>query len=181
MDDNVRQQINDCIVGISKGDVFSLEILSSLVSARMLSVAMSVLHDKTLAEDATQEAFVKVVDNAKRFKQGTNGYAWICKIVQNCALNIFRKERRRPTVNLDDCFYLADQADPFGDAEVNLTLKKAMSLLDPTEQAVIYHKYFMDLTVRESAKLFGVGKSSVQRTVERAEKKLQQWLLDGTK
>ena len=98
------RQVNMCIVDISDGEISSLETLSSLVSARMLSVALSVLHNRVLAEDAVQDAFVKIVDNASRFNAGTNGYAWICKITQNCALNILRHERRRQTTNIDDCF-----------------------------------------------------------------------------
>lgn len=82
MDEKTLRQVNMCIVDISDGEVSSLEILSSLVSARMLSVALSVLHNRVLAEDAVQDAFVKIVDNASRFNAGTNGYAWICKITQ---------------------------------------------------------------------------------------------------
>lgn len=84
MEELTRQKINRCIAEISDGDYSALEILSSLVSARMLSVAQSVLHQRSLAEDAVQDAFVKIVDNAKRFDKKTNGYAWICKITQNC-------------------------------------------------------------------------------------------------
>ncbi len=170
------RQVNKCIVDISDGEVSSLEILSSLVSARMLSVALSVLHNRVLAEDAVQDAFVKIVDNASRFNAGTNGYAWICKITQNCALNILRHERRRQAKNIDDCFFLADPDNPFDRSDAAVTLQKAFAVLDETEKRVLYQKYFMDFTVRDSAKSLGMSKSSVQRAVDRAEAKMKKFL-----
>lgn len=167
-----------CIIGISDGDISSLDVLSSLVSGRMLCVAMSVLHNRTLSEDAVQDAFVKIVDNARRFKDGTNGYSWICKITQNCALNILRRERRRPTENIDDCFYLADPSDPYESSEATMTLQRALQALDDTEKKVIYQKYFMDFTVRETAQSLGMSKSAVQRAIDRAEQKLRSFV-DG--
>ena len=171
MDELTRQKINRCIAEISDGDYSALEILSSLVSTRMLSVAQSVLHQRSLSEDAVQDAFVKIVDNAKRFDKQTNGYAWICKITQNCALNVLRRAE-----NIDDCFFLADSSDPFGLSENTVTLQNALSVLDETEKKVVYQKYFMDFTVRDIAAALGMPKSTVQRTVDRAESKLRQYL-----
>ena len=178
MDELTRQKINRSIAEISDGDYSALEILSSLVSARMLSVAQSVLHQRSLAEDAVQDAFVKIVDNAKRFDKQTNGYAWICKITQNCALNILRRERRHHAENIDDCFFLADPSDPFGLSENTVTLQNALSALDETEKKVVYQKYFMDFTVRDIAASLGMSKSTVQRTLDRAENKLRAYLSD---
>ena len=179
MDEKTILQINKCIRDISDGDVSSLELLSSIVSARMYSVALSVLHDMGLAKDVVQDAFVKIVDNARKFKQGTNGYAWICKITQNTAVNLLRKERRKPTCNIDDCFFLADTDDPFARVDVTLTLKRALSVLDETEKKAIYCKYFADQTVRDIAKYLGVSKSAAQRTIDRAEKKMREFLSDN--
>lgn len=176
MDEQTRQKINRLISDISDGDYSALDILSSLVSARMLSVAKSVLHEHSLSEDAVQDAFVKIVNNAKRFDKQTNGYAWICKITQNCALNILRRERRHRAENIDDCFFLADSSDPFGNTENTVTLQNALSVLDDTEKKVIYQKYFMDFTVRDIAAALSMSKSTVQRTVDRAESKLRQYL-----
>ena len=178
MDEKTLRQVNKCIVDISDGEVSSLETLSSLVSARMLSVALSVLHNRVLAEDAVQDAFVKIVDNASRFNAGTNGYAWICKITQNCALNVLRRERRHRAENIDDCFFLADPSDPFGLSENTVTLQNALSVLDETEKKVVYQKYFMDFTVRDIAASLGMSKSTVQRTLDRAENKLRAYLSD---
>lgn len=169
MSEQMRQRINELIAEIARGNTAALDELARLVSARMLSVARTVLRDA--AEDAVQESFIKIFENAKKFKPNTNGYAWICRIVYNTALNIAKRERI--TVDISTCFDLSDGSNVAGRATDKLTVEKAMSVLTPIERQVIYQKYFMDFTVRDSAKSLGISKSKVSRTILAAEEKLR--------
>ncbi len=175
MTEEIRQRINGLIEEIARGNTAALDNLARLVSARMLSVARTVLRG-TAAEDAVQDSFIKIIENAKRFKPNTNGYAWICKIVYNTALNIAKRER--VTVDISTCFDLSDGAFVAERATDGLTVEKAMSTLDPLERQAIYQKYFMDFTVRESAKALGISKSKVSRTILAAEEKMRAVMRD---
>ncbi len=169
----MRQRINELIAEIARGNTAALDELARLVSARMLSVARSVLRGPA-AEDAVQESFIKILENAKKFKPDTNGYAWICRIVYNTALNIAKRER--VTVDISTCFDLSDGTNVAGRAAIDLTVEKAMSVLAPIERQIIYQKYFMDFTVRDSAKALGISKSKVSRTVIAAEEKMRNYM-----
>ena len=57
-----------------------------------------------------------------------------------------------------------------------MTVERAMSVLDACERQVIYQKYFMDFTVRDSAKALGISKSKVSRTVLGAEEKMKKYM-----
>lgn len=83
------------LMEIAQGNFVALDGLSCLVSARMLSVALAIVKNRQSAEDIVQDSFVTILKKAKTFKPDTNGYAWICKIVHNTAINSLRKERRR--------------------------------------------------------------------------------------
>lgn len=170
----MRNRISMLIAGIADGDEAALNELARLVSARMLSVARSVVRDRSLAEDVVQDSFVKIVDNAHRFKRGTNGYAWICKIVHNTALNMLRKYK--PTANVDDMFDLSSGGDVAEKSTQALAVEQAMRVLDGTEKQLIYQKYFMDYTVRDSAKATGLPKSTVARKIAQAEEKMRKFL-----
>lgn len=172
MNDELRNRINRNIVSIAQGNVIALEDLSRAVSGRMLSVAVSVLKNRALAEDAVQEAFIKIVKYAGRFDAGTNGYAWICKITQNVALTMLKAEKRRRTVNIDDCFDLSADTDVFAESSAAVNLKNALAVLTDIERQVIYQKYFMEFTVRDIAKSVGKSKSTVQRIIDAAEQKM---------
>ena len=177
----MRRKINYLILLIAEGDESALEELSRLVSGRLLSVALSILRDRGLAEDVVQDAFVRVVYNAAAFKPDTNGYAWICKITQNIAINTLRRERRTRTVNIEDCFSLAACDDVFEQSSAHVVLVQAMATLTPLERWILYQKYFMDLTVREIAQTVNKSKSAVQRALTSAEEKVRKFVKSGTK
>ena len=59
-------------------------------------------------------------------------------------------------------------------------LQDAIAKLEPDEKKVIYYKYYLDMTVREIAVELKCGKSTVQRTAEKAEQKLKNFLNGGT-
>lgn len=180
MTEQDRQRINDCIVKISKGDSLALEELSRLVSGRMLSVAVSVVGSKSIAEEVVQDAFVRIYQNAARFRSGSNGYAWICKITQNVALNRLRSERNGMSVNIDEVFYLAADDNVEEQSVAAVMVRDAMKCCTVFERRVIYQKYFMDITVRDSAKILGRSRSAVARAIASGERKIKNYLNGGT-
>ncbi|MCH5158500.1 MAG: sigma-70 family RNA polymerase sigma factor [Clostridiales bacterium] len=173
MTEEMIQTINRLIARIAKGDEAALNELARLISSRMLSVARAATRDRALAEDVVQESFVKIVDNAHRFKRG-NGYAWVCKIVHNTALNALRKIK--PTADIDEFFDIADTFDLAERSAASLAVERAMSVLDKQEKLLIFQKYFMDYTVRDSAKSTGIDKSTVSRKIIKAEEKMREFL-----
>lgn len=174
MTESERNRIGVLIVGIADGNEAALNELSRLVSARMLSVARAIVRDRALAEDAVQESFIKIVYKAHRFKPSTNGYAWICKIVHNTALNMLRA--RRPAANIDEFYDIAASVDVADVSAKSLAVEQAMSVLSNQEKLLIYQKYFMDLTVRDSAKATGLSKSTVARKIAEAEQKMRDFM-----
>ena len=181
MTDEMRRQINVYIVEISKGNEFALDALSRLVSARMLSIALSIVKSRATAEEVVQDSFLRIVNNAQLFKPDTNGYAWICKITQNVALNVLQREGRHRTENIDDYFHLASNDDVESKSTAELLVRQALSVWTDFEKRVIYQKYFMDFTVRDSAKSLAKSKSAVQRAIASAEDKMRNFLQSGTK
>lgn len=176
MTESDRTRISELIVEINGGNVHALDELSRLVSARMLSVARSIVRDAALAEDVVQDSFIRIISGAGGFKPNTNGYAWICKIVHNAALNALRREKRGMTADIDCFFDLTDGTDITEQAHAAADVKRAMSVLSPVERQLIYQKYFMDYTVRDSAKAIGRSKSQAARLIAAAEKKMRETL-----
>lgn len=173
MTDFDRQQINAYIVQLSHGSESALDGLAQLLSGRMLSVALAVVKNHALAEDVVQDSFVRILQKASSFKSDTNGYAWICKIVQNVALNVLRKEKRFRTQNIDDFPFICADVSVEEQRAASVAINEAMQNLTDTEKWLVYQKYFMDFTVRDSAKSVGKSKSAVQRILAQAEEKIR--------
>jgi RNA polymerase sigma-70 factor (ECF subfamily) len=58
--------------------------------------AYALLGDNSLAEDSTQESFIKAFQGMNTFRGGSFR-SWLLKIVTNCAYDILRQSRRHPT------------------------------------------------------------------------------------
>lgn len=61
--------------------------------------AYALLRDTALAEDATQDSFIRAFQNITRFRGGSFR-AWILKIVTNSAYDMLRRSKRHPTQSL---------------------------------------------------------------------------------
>jgi RNA polymerase sigma-70 factor (ECF subfamily) len=64
-------------------------------------IAMGVLTDRHLAEDAVQEAVIVGLQKINSFEPGTNFTAWMGQIVRHIALNHRRKHLRNGAVSLE--------------------------------------------------------------------------------
>ena len=88
---------------IKEGNDLGVDILYSSMGKVMLAIARGIVKDSFIAEDIVQESFLKIVQNINKYKLGTNGYSWVCKIVRNTALNSL-KESNIGQVDVDE-FY----------------------------------------------------------------------------
>ncbi len=68
-------------------------------------IALSVLKERSLAEDAMQNCYLKVIRNAGKYRAGTNANAWIGRIAKNEAIGILRA-RREQSVDISEHEYL---------------------------------------------------------------------------
>ena len=67
------------------------------------------LKDYYLAEDATQETFIKAMKSYDSFLHNSNEKTWLIRIAINSCKNIMRtKWFRFPMMNVDDQQYIAD-------------------------------------------------------------------------
>jgi RNA polymerase sigma-70 factor, ECF subfamily len=99
MNSKKRSHSSDQEALIRLAMIGSLEAFNELVlihQSMAYNVAYSLLGDAALAEDTTQEAFVKAFQNMGSFR-GSSFRAWLLKIVTNSAYDILRRTHRHPT------------------------------------------------------------------------------------
>ena len=69
---------------------------------RLFRLALSMLRSPALAEEATQEVFVKIWKALPSYQGGASLSTWIYTIMRNTCLTELRKQAIRPTVSLQD-------------------------------------------------------------------------------
>lgn len=93
MSDN---EIGDAIARVALSDRSSFDFLYDRTSAKLFGVAMRILKDNALAEDALQEIYIKVWQKAGSFRPGDQPpVAWLVTIARNHAIDIIRANRKR--------------------------------------------------------------------------------------
>jgi len=98
-----ENRINDLelIKIILKGDVERYGELMRLYHQKVLGYCLSMLHNRSEAEDAAQDIFTKVYHNLKKFEGNSSFSTWLYRITTNHCLDILRKRNRRRTVSLE--------------------------------------------------------------------------------
>ena len=87
------------IITASKGDLDAFNELVLAYQNVAYYHAYALLRDPALAEDATQDSFIRAFQNMPGFRGGSFR-AWILKIVRNAAYDMLRRSKRHPTQSL---------------------------------------------------------------------------------
>ena len=128
--------------------------LYDLFGRRAYAVALRVLRDETLAEDAVQEAFLAVWRSAADYRpERGSPSAWIFTIVHRRAVDLVRREQRRRAGPIEGL------EEPAGDATDESVLvlaerarvRRALAQLAPAQRRVLELAYYCGLTQSEIA------------------------------
>ena len=82
---------SELLVELKAGSLPAFERLYETHGGRMKSVAMNLLGSAADAEDAVQEAFLKVYRSAAGFRGGSSVSTWIYRILVNTCYDLMRK------------------------------------------------------------------------------------------
>jgi RNA polymerase sigma-70 factor (ECF subfamily) len=85
---------------VRDNDAQAFEELMLRYQNRLLSLLTHLVGDRDLAEDLTQEAFLRVYRARKRYVPGAKFSTWLFTIAGNIASNALRSKARRREVNL---------------------------------------------------------------------------------
>ena len=103
--------IEDMIARMAIGDRHALSALYAATSAKLFGIALRVLDDRSEAEDALQEIYVKVWHNADRYRSnGLSPMTWLITVTRNHAIDRLRARRSRRTAPIEAVAEVADGA-----------------------------------------------------------------------
>ncbi|HYG75106.1 MAG TPA: sigma-70 family RNA polymerase sigma factor [Planctomycetota bacterium] len=164
-----------------KPAVVNEAVLAELVSAhraRVYALAKAILKRHELAEDATQETFLRVVRHyGQNHEAKRNASAWILCIARNVAIGMWRRHKRRDEVEFDTAAQfdlppaelgVASPVDNAIDREDVRRLVAAIDRLPGPLREVLTLKFYHNLEPREIAKVVGVTDENARIRIWRA-------------
>ncbi len=171
-------------------DELSVELVSSGVTASLFVEILRryqqqiYYHCRNLllshddADDAAQNTFIKVWQNANQFKGDSRLRTWVYRIATNESINLIRK--RKPTIDFDEA--QPEMADMItedlylsGD-DIALKLQKALCYLPFKQKLVFTLRYFEDLSYADIAVLTSTSEGALKASYHHAMKKLEIYL-----
>ncbi|MFA5012960.1 MAG: sigma-70 family RNA polymerase sigma factor [Candidatus Paceibacterota bacterium] len=161
-----------------RGEKKALEILISRYLKPIYNFAYSFCGDAEAAEDITQEAFVKVWRNIKRFDQNKKFKTWIFEIAKNTSIDFNRKKKTIPfsrfenegegnkfIENLIDFSPLP--LEIFELKEWKNKISGAIGKLSEKYQKIVALRYENQMTFREISELTGESINTVKSRYRR--------------
>lgn len=135
-----------------------------------------VSHDD--ADDAVQNAFIKIWQNAQQFKGESLLRTWVYRIATNESINLIRK--RKPTIDFDEAQpemaeLISEDLYLSGD-DIALKLQKALCFLPFKQKLVFTLRYFEDLSYTDIALLTSTSEGALKASYHHAVKKLEIYL-----
>lgn len=126
------------------------------------------------AEDATQDALLKVYAAWRRIDRAAGLRTYAHRAVTTAVIDQSRRSWRREfsTNALPE-----RPADPIADLDRRLSLRAALDGLAPRRRACVVLRYFADLSVDETAEVLGISTGTVKSTTARALEQVRDSLL----
>ncbi len=132
---------------------------------KVYSKCISMLKESELAEDATQEIFVKVLLSISKFSGKSKFSTWLYSVTYNYCIDIIRKGKKEIIVSLEDNTKLDLEDDGMLDAEIMETnvfrLKQVLGLMNVEDKSILMMKYQDDLSIIEICDVMEKSESAV--------------------
>jgi RNA polymerase sigma-70 factor (ECF subfamily) len=154
------------------GDRAAFGALYAEVASKLFGVALRILADRGEAEEAAQEAFVRIWRNAGRYQPGRGSAAgWVVAIARNAAIDRART-RRAPTRDLAEVVDLAD-GGPTPEASAVMSderrrVEACLGQLPPDRARAVRAAYLEGYTYDELARAFAVPLNTMRTWLRRA-------------
>jgi RNA polymerase sigma factor (sigma-70 family) len=167
----------DLIGRARQGDALAWETIVRQQQQAVFRLAYLRLGDVDEAEDVTQETFIRAVQALDRFQLDRPLRPWLLRIAANLAANRRRGLGRYWAALRRSLEVLPEATDSPGEnlqqEQDTQALWRALRRLRPLDQEVIYLRYFLELSVTETAEAAGVAPGTVKSRLNRALSRLR--------
>ena len=162
------------------GDQVAWEEIVRLHRRKVFNIAYKFVGKHDLAEDLTQDIFLKLYRSLDTFDRRANFQTWLISVSRNLCIDHYRSVRKeRETINRDvDASTLSPVArDRSAYAQLELRdrvqlLRTALDMLPPTLRTAVLMRDIQELTYQEIADRLNVPEGTVKSRINRGRTEL---------
>jgi RNA polymerase sigma-70 factor (ECF subfamily) len=167
------------LLAAAEGDRSSFGVFVRRHTASLLRFCMGQLADRQAAEDAVQEAMMRLYQQILDRRFPDDAGAWLFAIARRCCQEQRRQRRRHTAICLDEA---TEPSEPneFDGAAAEFDLAELVDQLDDSEQALLHMKHTRGLRCREIAEQTGQSIGTVTAKLSRLYARLRRTIAQET-
>jgi RNA polymerase sigma-70 factor (ECF subfamily) len=172
---SLQQPDPDLLRKAQKGDEQAFTAIVRAYETPVHNYIYRLTGDQTLAEDLTQEVFVRVLHGLPRFSLRCKFTTWLFQVTKNRVLDEFRARERRPhaVVPLDDMPNLETFDQPFERLETIDAIWRAIQDLNPDLKMALLLRDIVGLPYSEIADTLEITLATVKWRIFKAREEVQ--------
>ncbi len=154
-------------------------VLYEKYSRLMMKVALNILHDSFLAEDAVHDAFVHIAKNINKIGhiESLETKNYLIVATKNASIDIYRKRsaRMKKEIFVDE---LGETEEPafYMETDLDNSVLESLKNLPVIYRDVFLLKYSSRLENREIAQMLRISEENVRKRIDRGKTMLQDML-----
>src|SRR4030081_785442 len=170
----------DLIAHAQQGDHEAFRLIFERYSRPVISFIYDLVSDRGLAEELTQETFVRAFRNLSTLRQETKLSTWLFGIAKNVARESLRariKESRQVDLEDKSVLDLSDQGpvpvNQLLSKELNELIHRSLASLDEDKRLVFTLKVFQQCSYEEIADITGFSIPKLKTDLHRARSEMR--------
>lgn len=135
---------------------------------------LSLCRDASLAEELTQDAFVKALEHFDQFERKCQFYVWLCQIAKNTYYSYLRKQKHFMSESLVPPQWTDGPEEIVFDKETAARLYVLLDRLPEPYREVFSLRVFSDLPFSQIGSIYGKTDSWARLIYYRAKKRIKE-------
>lgn len=182
------------VISMEGRETHSCRMSSSLTEAQLRSIydaTVDALYgyasrkcggERELAEDVTQEVWLRAVREWPRTGVPENPMAWLTTVARNLIINHYRKKQGVPldSVPPDEILAAVEDDRASESAELASIMTRAMALLPPAESELLEAFHYQRQKMSQLAAAYGITERAIEGRLRRARERLRAVLAEST-
>lgn len=162
------------------GKIKSFEDLVSKYEIVVMRFIYSMIKDKQISEDITQEVFITVYNKLYTFDSKYKFYSWILRIAKNKCIDHIRKYSKINETNIDETLGISSkEISPENIIEFKETkeiIRRYINNLGELDKQIIMLRYSSNVTFGEISKILDISESSVKRRYYKIKEQFKKYM-----
>ncbi|MDJ1467098.1 RNA polymerase sigma factor [Cytophagaceae bacterium DM2B3-1] len=149
------------------GNEKAFELLVKRYKSKVYTAIYLIVKDSYTAEDLLQDTFIKAVTTIKsgRYNEEGKFLPWLLRIAHNLAIDYFRREKRYPTIVMEDGSNVFDTLEFSEDSAESIQIRQEtynrlrdmIDNLPSVQKEVLIMRHYNDMSFQEIADATGVS------------------------